>query len=147
MGFDWEGVSATITLSTSFTYLLANISDQCNGTSVGGGSRWRVDMTTANVNTAAPAHRVSTFFTGPLISLYYLFNNAGARCDPNCDFEAGATFTLTRLTESRLSGCTAAAGLSLSGFASDGTFAQPPPPSARVLEFVGDSITAVSSRI
>jgi hypothetical protein len=142
MFFDWEGVSATVTVSGGSTYLVATITDECPGSTVGGGSRWLVTMTTADANTAAPQHRVSTFFTGPLASTYYLFNNPGAHCDPNCDFVGPTTFTLTRLTESRLSGCVPGANLSVSAFQTDGTFLAPPPAPARRLEFVGDSITA-----
>lgn len=141
VSFDWEGVSASVTLS-SFTTLLVNISDNCGGTSVGGGSRFLVTMTTSNPNVAAPDHRVSTFWSGPLQQVYYMFVNPGARCDPDCNFAGNTTFTLTRLTESRLSGCTQTAGLSVNAFLSDGTFLAPPAPSPRRLEFVGDSITA-----
>lgn len=49
---------------------------------------------------------------------------------------------MTRLTESRVSGCSQAGNLSVVAFASDGVFAPPPPPAARVIEFVGDSISA-----
>ncbi len=50
--------------------------------------------------------------------------------------------TLTRLTESRVSLCGPAGNLSVAAFASDGAFIAPPPPAARFLEFVGDSISA-----
>jgi hypothetical protein len=141
VAFDWEGVSASVTVS-GFTYLAVNISDNCAGTPVGGGSRWLVTMTTSNPKTAAPGHRVSTFWTGPLAALYYLFSNPGAHCDPGCDFSGNTTFTLTRLTESRLSGCVPGANLTVYGFVTDGAVLAPPPPAPRRLEFVGDSITA-----
>ena len=150
VALDWEGVSASITIGVDSsghppTYVIANISDSCAGSNVGGGSRWLVTMTsTASAHIAAPSHRITTFFSGPLISLYYLFSNQGGRCDPNCDFSGSTstTFTLTRLTESRLSGCDASHGLVLQSFLTDGLPLTPPPPSARRLEFVGDSITA-----
>lgn len=56
--------------------------------------------------------------------------------------QSSITFTLTRLTESRLSGCDATAGLAVNAFVSDGVFGAAPAPSTRRLEFVGDSITA-----
>lgn len=76
VSFDWEGVAASISL-TGASYVIANITDSCAGTAVGGGSRWLVTITTSDPNTAAPNHRVSTFFSGPLLSSYYLFNNPG----------------------------------------------------------------------
>jgi hypothetical protein len=139
--FDWEGVSASLSL-TNFSYLVANIFDDCVGTGVGGGSRWLVTMDTANPNTASPSHRVSVFMTGPIVRLYYLFSVPGARCDPACDFGGTTTFTLTRLTESRLSGCGPGGNLSVVSFSSDGMFVSPPAAPGRRLEFVGDSITA-----
>jgi hypothetical protein len=139
--FDWEGVSASVTIS-GFTYLTTSIVDNCGGTSVGGGSRWLVTMTTSNQNTAAPNHRISTFYTGPLSDTYYLFIDPTAKCDPNCDFSGTTTFTLTRLTESRLTGCAPGGNLSVASFTTDGTFGAPPAPSTRKIEFVGDSITA-----
>ena len=76
-----------------------------------------------------------------------LLSNPGGGCDPGCSWAGATLVTLTRLTESRLSGCGAApgAGLSVDGFASDGTFAAAPAPlpaAARRIEFVGDSISA-----
>jgi len=141
MFFDYEGVSASITLS-DFSYLVVNISDNCPGSTVGGGSRWLVTMNTSNTNTAGPNHRISTFWSGPLQSLFYMFNNPGSHCDPGCDFSGTTTFTLTRLTESRLSGCIPGANLSVNSFITDGTVNAPPPMSTRRLEFIGDSITA-----
>lgn len=138
---DWEGVSATVTVSSA-SYVAVNISDECAGSPVGGGSRWLVTMNTSDA-TAAPAfHRLSTFYSGSMQSMYYLYNNPGSRCDPACTATGPITFTLTRLTESRLSGCTAASGLSVNAFVTDGVFLNPPPPAFRRLEFVGDSITA-----
>jgi hypothetical protein len=96
--FDWEGVAATVSLS-GFSYLIANISDNCGGTPVGGGSRWLVTMNTSDPTTAAPNHRIATFYSGPLISQYYMFSNPGQKCDPDCNFAGITTFTLTRLTE------------------------------------------------
>eukprot|EP00047_Mylnosiga_fluctuans_P007941 m.256243 g.256243 ORF g.256243 m.256243 type:complete len:383 (+) comp20092_c0_seq1:55-1203(+) len=139
--FDWEGVSATVNLQ-SFSWLAVNISDNCPGSSVGGGSRWLVTMTTSNALTSSPNHRIATFYSGPLSSLYYLFNNPGAHCDPACDFSGTTTFTLTRITESRLSGCIPGANLSVNAFLTDGVFVDPPSMPTRRLEFVGDSITA-----
>lgn len=141
MFFDYEGVSASITLS-DVSFLMVNISDNCPGSTVGGGSRWLVTMNTTDTTVAAVNHRISTFWTGPLTSLYYMFNNPGQHCDPNCNFGGTTTFTLTRLTESRLSGCVPGGNLSVNSFTTDGTVNSPPPMSSRRLEFVGDSITA-----
>lgn len=141
---DWEGVSATITVS-GYSYVAVSINDQCGGSSVGGGSRWSVSMTTTNANIAAEDHRISTFWSGSLQPLYYMFNNPGENCDPACAFTGNTTFTLTRLTESRLSGCAISGGnLSVAYFQTDGTVVPNPTPAAPVrrLEFIGDSITA-----
>ena len=71
-----------------------------------------------------------------------MFSNPGGRCDPACTFDGVTTFTLTRLTESRLSGCSAQRNLSVVSFSSDGVFVAAPKPSGRRLEFIGDSISA-----
>lgn len=138
---DWEGVSFTVTVSAA-NFLAVNITDLCGGDSVGGGSRWGVFLTSADPRAAAPFHRVATIYTGPLTQFYYMFNLPGQKCDPACSMNGANTFTLVRLTESRLSGCSATAGLAVNAFMSDGTFVAPPPPAARRLEFIGDSITA-----
>jgi len=139
--FDWEGVSATVTV-TGASYLTASITDNCGGTSVGGGSRWLVTMNTSDPRAAPPNHRFSVFYSGPMAQTYVLYNNPGMKCDPACEMSGPLTFTLTRLTESRLSGCSSGAGLAVNSFTTDGTFQAPPPPSSRLLEFVGDSISA-----
>lgn len=140
--FDWEGVSASVTL-TNYTYLTVDIDDKCTGNRyVGGGSRWAVDIATSDVGVAQPRHRIATFFTLPYIRTYALFNNAGGACDPHCSFAGNATFTLTRLTESRVSGCSPTGNLSVSAFASDGVFLAPRARASRTIEFVGDSISA-----
>ena len=139
---DWEGVSASVTL-TNFTYLTVDIADECAGNpSVGGGSRWAVDIATSNAGVAPPRHRIATFFTLPSIRTYALFNNAGGACDPRCSFAGNSTFTLTRLTESRVSGCSPALNLSVLAFSSDGAFLAPRARASRAIEFVGDSISA-----
>jgi hypothetical protein len=141
--FDWEGVSASITLS-NFTYLTVDIADGCKGTGyVGGGSRWAVDISTSDAGVAPPRHRIATFFSLPFVRTYALFNNAGGACDPHCSFATGnSTFTLTRLTESRVSGCSPTGNLSVLSFSSDGTFLPPRALAPRAIEFVGDSISA-----
>lgn len=141
MYFDWEGVSATVTVADGVSSLTATIIDQCNGTRVGGGSRWAVTMT-ATAGVSPSSHRIATFFSDPGVTQYVLFSNKGAKCDPDCNFLSPTTFELTRLTESRLSGCTPAANLSVAAFTADVAFLPPPPPKARFLEFIGDSITA-----
>lgn len=50
--------------------------------------------------------------------------------------------SLTRLTESRLSGCGQSANLTVVAFDTDGVFLTPPPVAARRIEFIGDSISA-----
>ena len=139
--FDWEGVAATVTLAPNVSLLTVTITDACGGTPAGGGSRWAVDMT-ADPAVSPAQHRVATFFSSAAVAQYVLFANPGARCDPRCDFAAPTTFTLTRLTESRLSGCTQAGNLSVAAFSADAAFLPPPPRPARLLEFCGDSITA-----
>ena len=140
--FDWEGVSATITASPLVNYVTATIVDNCGGSAVGGGSRWAVTMTTNSSSVSPANHRVATFFSDSSVTEYVLFSNRGALCDPDCNFRAPTTFTLTRLTESRLSGCRSTGNLSVAAFTSDQPFLPPPPPAPRFLEFVGDSITA-----
>jgi hypothetical protein len=143
VAFDWEGVSATLSVQAPWSFLTVNISDACAGSpALGGGSRWLVSASPASPLALAPLRRVSTFWSGPRVSEYYLLSNPGFGCDPDCSYAGLTTVTLTRLTESRLSLCSAAAGLTVSSFATDGAFAPPPPPAARRLEFVGDSITA-----
>jgi hypothetical protein len=140
---DWEGVSASVTLR-NFTWLTVDIEDNCAGNpDVGGGSRWAVDIATSDSGVAPPRHLISTFFSLPFIRTYALLNNAGGACDPHCSFATGnATFTLTRLTESRVSGCSPAGNLSVLAFASDGVFLGPRARAPRAIEFVGDSISA-----
>ena len=141
--FDWEGVSSTITVAAPYTFITADIVDNCVGTHVGGGSRWAVDITTSDSGVTPVAHRVATFYTSPFIQRYALFSNQGGMCDPDCNFSGNTTIRLTRLTESRLSGCSLAGGnLSITGFASDGVFISSPPPRKIALEFIGDSISA-----
>lgn len=140
--FDWEGVSASINLTWPFTWLTVDIDDFCGGGYAGGGSRWAVTITTADQFTAPPAHRIATFFSSPRARTQVMFQNQGGKCDPECNYGTYAVFTLTRLTESRVSGCGPTGNLSVAGFSSDGAFGPAPPPAARVLEFVGDSISA-----
>jgi hypothetical protein len=139
VAFDYEGVSATVSV-TGLGVLLANISDSCAGGPVGGGSRWLVTYTPADARAAPPNHRIQTFWTSPYATTYTLFSVPGKHCDPPCNLDG--VLTLTRLTESRLSGCGPDGGLAVLGFATDGTFVAPPPPSVRRLEVLGDSISA-----
>jgi hypothetical protein len=150
MALDWEGISASLFLEAPWTYLVVNISDACAGSAaLGGGSRWSVRATSADGRASPPAHRVATFFSGPRVSEHLLLSNPGGGCDPRCSFAGATAVALTRLTESRISGCGgagSAAALRVVSFATDGAFGAlpPPPPSspARFLEFVGDSISA-----
>ena len=80
--FDWVGVSASVTLDASVTYVTADITDNCHGGYAGGGSRWLVTVTTADGFTSAPNHRVSTFWSSPYVPTYVLWTNQGGRCDP-----------------------------------------------------------------
>ena len=144
VAFDWEGVSATVTL-VGFTWITVAISDQCQGTGVGGGSRWGVTMTPVDLSIASRAHRFLTFYTGSRVREYYMFNLPGGQCDmgPTHKPIGTTSFTLTRLTESRLSGCTPTHNLSVLAFSSDGRFVTPAfEQPVRRIEFVGDSITA-----
>jgi len=140
--FDDVGVSATVVVDAKLTYLAVDIRDNCAGGYAGGGSRWLVTITTADGFTAAPNHRISTFWSSPYIPTYMLFTNQGGRCDPGCTYAGNTTIMLTRITESRVSVCDASGNLSVSAFASDGAFLAPPPPAGRFVEFIGDSITA-----
>ena len=140
--FDWEGVAATVTLAPSVRLLTATIVDNCGGTGVGGGSRWAVSMAPSDGRVTPADHRIALLYTDAAIQEYVLYSNPTAKCDPDCNFTGPTTFTLTRLTESRLSGCSAAGNLSVAAFASDVAFVPPPPPLPRLLEFVGDSISA-----
>jgi hypothetical protein len=165
--FDWEGVSAAVTLAHPFTYLTARIQDNCPGSGSGGGSRWGVAMTPSDTYAAAAEHRVATFFSGTALQDYMLFSlpGAGKGCNPLCNMSGTTTFTLIRLTESRLSGCTATQNLSVVSFTSDGVFVGPAatapphhagkpnpelpnggygplPHAVRRIEFIGDSISA-----
>lgn len=147
VALDWEGVTAQLNLVAPWTYLVVNISDSCAGSeSLGGGSRWLVRAESADGHASPVGHRVSTFFSGPRVSEHLLLSNPGGGCNPGCTFAGATSVALTRLTESRLSGCSANANLAVVSFATDGTFgAVPPPPPhtpARRLEFVGDSISA-----
>lgn len=131
-----------MTVAAPYTWVTADIIDNCVGTRVGGGSRWAVDITTSNPGVTPPGHRVATFYSSPFIRTYALFLNQGGQCDPDCNFSGNTTIKLTRLTESRVSGCGEGGNLSVAGFASDGVFLPPPPPRRLALEFVGDSISA-----
>ena len=54
VAFDYEGVSATITITSPWTFLSVTISDQCAGSaSLGGGSRWLVTATPADARADA----------------------------------------------------------------------------------------------
>ena len=64
--FDWEGVSATISL-TNVTWLTVAIDDYCGGSAVGGGSRWSVAMTTSDSGVTAAGHVISVFYTAPQV--------------------------------------------------------------------------------
>jgi hypothetical protein len=141
VGFDWEGVAATVALS-KFTWVTVDIVDECGGTAVGGGSRWSVQMTPSDTATTAAGHRIATFYSMAAVRTYVLFNLPGGQCDPACGFPGVTLFTLTRLTESRLSGCSTSGNLTVLSFSSDGVFEAAPPASPRRLEFIGDSITA-----
>lgn len=139
--FDWEGVQAYVAVQ-QFTTVIAEIADNCPGTPVGGGSRWAVYYTPGNPNTAAPNHRIQTFYSGPASSLYYMFIDPSGKCDPGCDLNGTSVFRLVRLTESRLTGCNQTANMSVTGFWTDGLFVAPPASSGRRLEAIGDSISA-----
>ena len=112
--FDWEGVSASVNVK-NYTYLTVKIADNCPGSPSGGGARWAVSMTTSDTYRSTTQHRISTFLTASQISDYVLFNLPGGwtTCNPLCNkVDSNTTrFTLTRLTESRLSGCSAVSDL------------------------------------
>lgn len=83
---------------------------------------------------------MQTFWTSQYAQIYTLFSVPGKRCDPRCNLDG--VITLTRLTESRLSGCGPGGNLSVASFSTDGAFVAPPAPSVRRLEILGDSISA-----
>jgi hypothetical protein len=97
VAFDWEGVSASVTI-TSFTSLLVTISDRCAGSPIGGGSRWAVAMTPSDTKVSAAAHRISTFYSSSAVETYVMFSNPSGGCDPYCSATNATTFTLTRIT-------------------------------------------------
>ena len=97
VSFDWEGVSASVTI-TSFTSLLVNVADNCLGSPIGGGSRWVVTMTPSDSKVSAPSHRISTFFSSSAVNTYVMFSNPSGGCDPYCTATNATTFTLTRVT-------------------------------------------------
>lgn len=122
-------------------------------------------MTSSDTYAAAADHRVATFFSGSIIQNYYLFNlpGGGHSCNPDCNINGTTTFTLTRLTESRISGCSQTQNLSVAAFISDGMFVAhasdphhmgkpnpllpnggngPVAHATRRMEFIGDSISA-----
>lgn len=97
VAFDWEGVSASVTI-TSFSSLLVSISDRCAGSPIGGGSRWAVSMTPSDTKVSAAAHRIATFYSSSAVGTYVLFSNPSGGCDPYCSATNATTFTLTRIT-------------------------------------------------
>ena len=129
--FDWEGVSASVDVA-NYTWLTVQIYDNCPGNpSGGGGSRWAVSMTTSDTYAAGTQHRIQTFYSATQVRDYVLFNLPGGwkSCNPNCGKVDGNTtrFTLTRLTESRLSGCTPTQNMSVVSFTTDGEFSATAP--------------------
>jgi hypothetical protein len=75
-----------------------------------------------------------------------LFTDPSRGCDPNCNLAADVTtFSLTRLTESRLSNCKPGANLSVNAFTTDGAFVAPPAQPSKRVEFVGEPGTAVKT--
>lgn len=56
MYLDWEGVSASVTVASPYTWLTVDIVDSCGGGRVGGGSRWAVNITTANSGVVDGSH-------------------------------------------------------------------------------------------
>lgn len=94
--FDWEGVSAAVTVAAPFTWLTVDIRDACAGGPVGGGSRWAVDIATADGRVTPSRHRIATFFSSPYITTYALFQNQGGRCDPDCAFSPARTCACAR---------------------------------------------------
>jgi hypothetical protein len=83
MFLDYEGVAATVSL-TGFTWLTVDISDQCAGSaSLGGGSRWSVDMNASAPYVAEANHRIQTFYSGPQVC-------AHSSCTASCHRTAGS---------------------------------------------------------
>ena len=145
VAFDWEGVCLAVTVASPFTFVLVNITDMCQGTPVGGGSRWGVTMKSSSKLAVSPHHRIQTFYSGPRVHNYYLFINPSMNCDalwPGCTM-GDVTFTLQRLTESRISGCTPTHGLAVRSFTTDGTFLPHKEKNVtrRRIGFIGDSMT------
>ena len=97
VAFDWEGVSASVTI-VSFSSLLVRISDDFAGSAVGGGSRWAVTMSPSDIRVSAAAHRISTFYSSSAVGTYVMFSNPSGGCDPYCTATNATTFTLTRIT-------------------------------------------------
>jgi hypothetical protein len=124
---DFAGLTASLSVVNA-TYVLASIADGCAN-----GNKLVVRLAGAGF---APAQPVATLYTAPAVSSYVLFARGAA--------PFSATLSLTKAVEARFTMCgaTPASRLVFSSFSTDGAFAPAPPPSARRLELLGDSITS-----
>lgn len=125
---DFAGLTATF-VAVNFTYVLATISDGCVN-----GNKLVVRLSGSGFS---PSQAVSTIFTTSAVPTYSLFAQ-GLVVTPS------ATLTVTKAVEARFTMCGAspASRLVFLSFTTDGAFAPAPPPSARRLELLGDSMTS-----
>jgi len=126
---DWVGVSATVTVSNNASWVAATISDSCHG-----GNKFVVWLT----GEGAVDLPVATFYTRAGQAQYTLFASAG-----RANFVgSNLTVRLVKAVEARFTQCAGASNLTFVSFESDAAFLPPPPPSARRIEVIGDSISA-----
>jgi hypothetical protein len=127
VAFDWLGVSASVTLNNSFSVLTARVIDHS-----GAGNKLNVYLVGEGISAAMPP--VATLYTQPGDATYTLFSARGRASFTG----AAATLRLEKAVEARFT----QGNVTLVSFASDAPFLPPPPPSARRLEVIGDSITS-----
>jgi hypothetical protein len=126
VAFDWEGVSATVSVANS-SWVTVNVTD---GTSFGTRlSTWQAGAAT----TAGQDLHVTDFLTGPGAGRYFISRGQGG----------GDTLTLRVVNniEPAFTGVSEAQNITVTGFDSDGVFVPPPPAPTRRLAIIGDSIT------
>ena len=128
--FDFPGVTAHFAVKNA-TFFTAVFSGTC-ATQYGARLESAVDGGTLDTHSPGSFYVLAATPTAP-----YRITLASA-LDPTVPH----TLTLRFANEARWAGCTANSTVVLLGVETDGTALPPPAPSARLLEFVGDSITA-----
>jgi hypothetical protein len=130
VAFDWEGVSATLTVANS-TYVSAIIADSSDS-----GTRFSTTQVTAASGTTGGQNlHVLDFLTSPGAFPYTISRGQGGG--------EAITLRLTNEIEPCFTGVSVQHNFSVLSFTTDGVFVpNPAPPTARRFEFIGDSITA-----